>query len=170
MKNPDEDSFSSGFLCVISIINNLVDLSEVFDKELSIATLTKFHYALLSDLAYALTSKTELITNLFQSLLVATNAETLTDDGDFAVLEYVAEYCFQLLRHTFVIHLLVSAAVLTRCKYVCHAVVVVFLKRRIDAHVMIVGLDRLVDLGLVDVDEARKLLYRWLPLVLLLEL
>ena len=58
MKNPDEDSFSSGFLCGISIINNLVDLSEVFDKELSIATLTQFYYALLSDLAYALTSET----------------------------------------------------------------------------------------------------------------
>ena len=58
MKSPDENESSSGLLCVISIISNLVDLSEVFDKELGIATLTKFYYALLSDLAYALTSET----------------------------------------------------------------------------------------------------------------
>ena len=55
-------------------------LTEIFHQNLGVATVAQLGDALFSDLAYTFTGETELVANLFETFLVATNAETLAND------------------------------------------------------------------------------------------
>lgn len=51
-----------------------------------------FAILFFANLTYTLTGKTQLVADLFKSLLVTTNAEALTDDGYLALFQHFLKY------------------------------------------------------------------------------
>ena len=101
---------------------------------------------------------------------MATDTKALTHDGDLTFLQHVAQHGVELLGHALVVDLLVGTTVLARSQDISHRVVVVLLEWCVDTHVMVVGLDGLVNLRLIDIRQRRELLHGRTALILLLEL
>ena len=71
----------------------------------------EFGNTLLADLAHALTGKTHLSTDLLKTSLLATDAEALTHDLQFAVLQYTAEHVLKVGGEGFIIYMLIGTRV-----------------------------------------------------------
>ena len=122
-------------------------------------------------LAYTITSKIEFASYFLQTLFVASNTIAVAEDLAFTFLENGAENALQLLAHRLEINMLVCSAVIARCHYVNHCIVVIITTEwSINTHVMVVGLDGLVDFGFLHLGNLAQLCYRWLALVFLFEL
>ena len=102
---------------------------------------------------------------------MTSNTIAVAEDLAFTLLENSAENALQLLAHRLEINMLVCSAVIARCHYVNHCIVVIITTEwSINTHVMVVGLDGLVDFGFLHLGNLAQFSYRWLALVLLFEL
>ena len=132
-------------------------LTEIFHQNLGVATVAQLGDALFSDLAHTFTGETELVTNLFETFLVATNAETLANDCYLAVFQHLVEHRVEFLIHLLMVYLLVGAGVIAAWHDIEHAVVLTVLKRSIDAHMVTICHEALSDLLLVNLGSVSKL-------------
>ena len=68
------------------------NLSQILHQYLCIAGVAELRDALFAYLTHALTGQAKLVANLFETFLVASNAEALADNGYLALLEHLVEH------------------------------------------------------------------------------
>ena len=89
-------------------------LSQIFHQNFCIAAVAQFGNALFADLTDTLTGETQLVANLLETLLMATDAEALADDGYLTLLQYFIEYGVQFHGHRLMVDQFVRTCLVTR--------------------------------------------------------